>query len=224
MKTKILYVEDEPALALLVRDHLVRCGYEVHWTGQGDEAMSLYREVEPDLCILDIMLPGRSGYDIGREIRDRDRLLPIILLTAKSEGQDVVEGFKAGGNDYLKKSFSLEELMVRMENLLQLAGRSPSGKVPVGALTYDPLRMTLEHPDGCVSLSHRENELLKLLVTQFGEPVERRHLLMQVWGDDHFFNSRNLDVYITRLRKYLRMDPSIQLITLKGVGYQLVVG
>lgn len=223
-RLKILYVEDEEVLAMLVRDHLVRNGFDVTWTAHGDEAVDLFRSKEHDLCILDIMLPGKSGYEIGKEIRQVDKHMPIIFLTAKSEAKDVVEGFKSGGNDYLKKPFSLEELMARIENLLSLAGRTAPGLYHVGKLTFDPVRMMIVNGDASVSLSHRENELLKMLIAQTGSPVERKQILLQLWGDDHFFNSRNLDVYITRLRKHLRMDPDVQLLTLKGVGYQLVEG
>jgi DNA-binding response OmpR family regulator len=219
----ILYVEDEEVLAMLVRDHLVRHGYEVKWTGHGDSALDAFEAVKPDLCILDIMLPGKSGYEIGKAIRQQNRDIPIIYLTAKSEAKDVVEGFKSGGNDYVKKPFSLEELMARVQNLLSMSGRTAPGVYRIGQLTYDPQRMTVHHEQESIELSHRENELLKMLASQVGEPVERKQILLQLWGDDHFFNSRNLDVYITRLRKYLRLDPEVQLKTLKGVGYQLIV-
>jgi DNA-binding response OmpR family regulator len=221
---KILYVEDEEVLAMLVRDHLSRHGYEVHWTTNGREAELLFREIKPDLCILDIMLPGKSGYEIVKTIRQIDKSVPVIFLTAKSESKDVVEGFKSGGNDYLKKPFSLEELMVRVNNLLSMMGRVSPGHYKIGALTFDPVRMVIHNSHESVTLSHRENELLKMLVAMLGQPVERKQILMQLWGDDHFFNSRNLDVYATRLRKYLKMDPEVQLLTLKGVGYQLVEG
>ena len=223
-RLKILYVEDEEVLAMLVRDHLVRNGFEVTWTAQGDEAVDLFTSQQHDLCILDIMLPGKSGYAIGKLIRQHDKHVPIIFLTAKSEAKDVVEGFKSGGNDYLKKPFSLEELMARIENLLSLAGRTAPGLYHVGKLTFDPVRMIIENGDAAISLSHRENELLKMLIAHTGSPVERKQILLQLWGDDHFFNSRNLDVYVTRLRKHLRLDPDVQLLTLKGVGYQLVEG
>lgn len=174
------------------------------------------------MCVLDIMLPGISGYEIGKLIRQLDKSIPIIFLTAKSESKDVVEGFKSGGNDYLRKPFSLDELMARIQNLLSMAGRSAPGIYHIGKLTFDPVRMILQNGHGAVNLSHRENELLRLLISNKGEQVERKEILMQLWGDDHFFNSRNLDVYITKLRKYLKMDPEVQLLTLKGVGYQLV--
>ena len=221
---KILYVEDEEVLAMLVRDHLVKNGYEVHWTADGNEAEGLFKKVQPDLCILDVMLPGKSGFEIGQQIRQMNKVIPIIFLTAKSESKDVVDGFKAGGNDYLKKPFSLEELMARISNLLSMTGRASPGIYKIGELSFDPVRMIIENGSESVTLSHRENELLKMLIVQIGSPVERKQILLQVWGDDHFFNSRNLDVYVTRLRKYLKMDPGVQLLTLKGVGYQLVEG
>jgi len=220
--TKILYIEDEEVLAMLVRDHLVKNGYEVHWTADGAEAESLYKKVQPDLCILDVMLPGKSGFEIGQMIRKQNKSMPVIFLTAKSESRDVVEGFKAGGNDYLKKPFSLEELMARIGNLLAMSGKSKPEQFKIGELSFDPVRMTIDSNTESVTLSHRENELLKMFIDKVGSPVERKQILLQVWGDDHFFNSRNLDVYITRLRKYLKMDPGVQLLTLKGVGYQLV--
>jgi len=219
---KILYVEDEEVLAMLVRDHLIKNGFEVHWTGHGDEAESMYRKVQPDLCILDVMLPGKSGFEIGQSIHRDDPDIPIIFLTAKSESKDVVQGFKSGGNDYLRKPFSLEELLVRIQNLLSMKGRQRPDRFRIGHLSFDPVRMVIENVKESIPLSHRENELFKMFTDRIGSPVERKQILLQVWGDDHFFNSRNLDVYITRLRKYLKLDPAVRLLTLKGVGYQLV--
>jgi two-component system, OmpR family, response regulator VicR len=223
-KSSILYVEDEEVLAMLVRDHLTRNGFDVHWVPNGNEAEAKFCEIKPDLCILDVMLPGMSGYEVGKVIRTSDKSVPIIFLTARSETKDVIEGFKSGGNDYLKKPFSLEELMARISNLLSMAGRTTPGQYKIGDLAFDPVRMVIQNGDQSVTLSHRENELLKILIATAGKPVERKHILMELWGDDHFFNSRNLDVYVTRLRKYLKMDPEVQLLTLKGVGYQLVEG
>lgn len=223
MKTKILYIEDEPVLAILVREHLERTGYEVLWQESGENTVQVFQEQEPDVCVLDVMLPGISGFELAQQFRQINKHVPILFLTAKSELKDVMEGFQSGGNDYIKKPFSLEELTVRIQNLLKLSGRNDPGLLKLGNLVYDPCRMTLcgEHT---IQLSHRENELLRMISLRLGEPVERKELLLRIWGDDHFFNSRNLDVYVTRLRKYLKMDPSIQFITLKGVGYQLVVG
>lgn len=224
MKTKILYIEDEEVLAMLVRDHLTKNGFEVTWSGHGNDAEKLFDSIKPDLCILDVMLPGVSGFEIGKKIRSKNKTIPIIYLTAKSESKDVLEGFKSGGNDYLKKPFSLEELMARVSNLLSMSGKVSPGIYKIGELSYDPMRMIIVNGKETVTLSHRENELLKMLISKVGSPVERKQILMELWGDDHFFNSRNLDVYVTRLRKYLKMDPDVQLLTLKGVGYQLVEG
>lgn len=223
-ESKILYVEDEEVLASLVKDHLERNGFSVKWVSHGNEAAAVFKDFQPDLCILDIMLPGLSGYEIGKLIRAQDKEVPIIFLTARSEAKDVVEGFKSGGNDYLRKPFSLEELMARVSNLLAMSGRVAPSQVKFGKLDYDPVRMQIQSGKESVTLSHRENELLKMLVAKIGLPVERKDILLQLWGDDHFFNSRNLDVYAVRLRKHLKMDPEVQLITLKGVGYQLVQG
>ncbi len=221
-ETKILYVEDEAVLAGLVKDHLERNGFQVKWIEKGNEAAEVFDDFQPDLCVLDIMLPGASGYEIGKQIRTTDQEVPIIFLTARSEAKDVVEGFKSGGNDYLRKPFSLDELMARINNLLSMSGRMTSNLYKFGKFQFDPVRMQLQNGSDIVTLSHRENELLKMLAAQLGSPVQRKDILVQLWGDDHFFNSRNLDVYIVRLRKYLKMDPEVQLITLKGVGYQLV--
>ncbi len=222
-ESKILYVEDEEVLAGLVKDHLERNSFLVKWVAHGNEAEAVLKQFQPDLCILDIMLPGLSGYEIGKIVRKEFKDVPIIFLTARSEAKDVVEGFKSGGNDYLRKPFSLEELMVRVNNLLAMSGRVTPTQFKIGKLFYDPVRMLMQNGSESVTLSHRENELLKMLAANLGLPVERKEILLQLWGDDHFFNSRNLDVYVVRLRKHLKMDPEVQLMTLKGVGYQLVV-
>src|SRR4030095_6319168 len=154
-RTKVLYVEDEEVLAMLVRDHLTKNGYEVHWTADGAVAEMLFKKVQPDICILDVMLPGKSGFEIGKSIRQLNKSIPVIYLTAKSESKDVVEGFKSGGNDYLRKPFSLEELMVRISNLLSMSGRSKPDLYKIGQLSFDPVRMTLENGKDSVVLSHR---------------------------------------------------------------------
>lgn len=225
MSTKVLYVEDELFLAKIVLESLESRGYDVKWINDGNDVMDAFRSYKPDICVLDVMLPNQDGFSLGEEIRGLNATVPIIYLTAKSQTQDVISGFSAGGNDYLKKPFSMEELIVRIENLLQLVTGQSSDvpdKYTFGKFTYDPLRMELDDGSDIAKLSHRENELLHLLVKHRNKPVERKMILKQLWGDDSFFNSRNLDVYITRLRKYLKQDPSIHINTLKGVGYQFV--
>ena len=225
MPTKVLYVEDEIFLAKIVAESLESRTYDVRWISDGADAIRAFTDYKPDICVLDIMLPSKDGLEIGAEIRAIDQHIPIIFLTAKGQTKDVLNGFASGGNDYLKKPFSMEELIARIENLLQITSGAPAsngGKYTFGKFNFDPLRMELERDGETSKLSHRENELLHLLVQFRNKPIERKTILKQLWGDDSFFNSRNLDVYITRLRKHLREDPSVNINTLKGVGYQFV--
>lgn len=223
---KVFYVEDEPFLAKIVRETLESHGFEVHHVADGSLALDAYLEFAPDICILDIMLPRKDGFEIGHEIREQNESIPIIFLTAKDQTQDVVKGFSLGGNDYIKKPFSMEELIVRIENLLKLSHRSfqqeISDQFEIGSIKFDSEKMELTGPGGIQRLSHRENEILKMLCDCSDGKVERKDILLEIWGDDSFFNSRNLDVYIRKIRKYLSQDPGVELITLKGIGYRLV--
>lgn len=226
MPTKILYVEDEVFLAKIVKESLESRGYDVKWVQDGKDAISAFQAELPDICVLDVMLPNKDGFTIGKEIRNAKGNVPIIYLTAKDQTDDVIKGFTAGGNDYIKKPFSMEELIIRIENLLNLSrnGRNvETDQLKLGAYEFNPLRMELTSGESVQKLSHRENELLKILARKSNLPVERKHILKEIWGDDSFFNSRNLDVYITRLRKYLKGDPNLKINTLKGYGYQFVV-
>ncbi|MEL6864100.1 MAG: response regulator transcription factor [Bacteroidota bacterium] len=228
MKTKILYVEDEPFLAKIVRETLEGSGFEVSHVADGHLALKAYESVCPDICILDVMLPGKDGFSLGLEIRKTDAQIPIIYLTAKDQTKDLVKGFSSGGNDYIKKPFSMEELIIRINNLLQLTTQQKNtNPLPdvfqLGQIQFNPLRMELRTHERQVQLSHRENELLKMLCENINGQVERKQILLQIWGDDSFFNSRNLDVYIRKIRNYLALDTNVQLITLKGIGYRLVV-
>lgn len=227
IKTKIFYVEDEPFLAKIVLETLESSGYQVKHISNGSIAVQEFKEFAPDICILDVMLPGKDGFAIGSEIKEFDPVIPIIFLTAKDQTKDVVKGFSSGGNDYIKKPFSMEELMVRLENLLNLSTASISNHktssiFKIGSLKFDPIKMELSSAQSACNLSHRESEILKLLCENVNGKLDRKEILMQVWNDDSFFNSRNLDVYIRKIRKYLSVDSSVQLITLKGIGYRLV--
>lgn len=230
MTTKILYVEDELFLGKIVQESLQSRGFEVQMVGDGAEVMGIFEHFLPDICLLDIMLPNRSGYELGADIRQRFPNLPIIFLTAKTQTEDVLKGFTSGGNDYIRKPFSMEELIARIQNLLQLSGQNQAessndqnGVVHLGQYEFDLRKYELRLQNQVRKLSHREAELLKILADHRNFTVERKEILQQIWGDDSFFNSRNLDVYITRLRDYLRGDERVQIITLKGVGYQFIV-
>ena len=224
--TKILYVEDEQFLGKIVKESLESRGYQVTMITDGKQVMQAFISSTPDICILDVMLPNKDGLSLAKEIRTLDPLTPIIFLTARNQTDDLVLGFKAGGNDYIKKPFSLEELIVRIDNLLRLRQiterLTKEGKFQIGSFTYLPDILELKGQRGVIKLSHKENELLKLLVQHKHESIDRSKILQIIWGDDHFFNSRNLDVYIARLRGYFKNDPQVQIITLKGVGYRFV--
>lgn len=224
-KTKILYVEDEVFLAKIVSETLQDRGYEVVLENDGGRAVTDFVKEKPDVCVLDVMLPNKDGFTIADEIRDRDAQVPIIFLTAKSQTSDVVNGFKLGANDYIRKPFSIEELIVRIENVLKNKSTPlvETEEVQIGAFTFNLRRQTLSHPNEQRKLSYRESELLKLLYGNHDKIVERSEILTLLWGSDSFFNSRNLDVYITKLRGYLKHDPSIEIITIKGIGYRFVM-
>lgn len=223
--SRILYVEDEPFLAKIVKESLESRGFEINHISDGGQAIKAFRDQHPDLCVLDIMLPVKDGYEIAAEIREIDDQVPIIFLTAKDQSHDVINGFNKGGNDYIKKPFSMEELILRIQNLLNLTQKKviEQKEIKIGSFVFQPLPMLLTYGDDHIQLSHRECEILKLLCEYKNQRLERKKILMKVWGDDSFFNSRNLDVYIRKLRKYLSPDDKVQIVTLKGVGYHFLV-
>lgn len=230
MATKVLYVEDELFLGKIVQESLESRGFEVVMFDDGAKVMAAFDSFLPDICLLDVMLPNRNGYELGADIRQRFPTLPIIFLTAKTQTEDVLKGFTSGGNDYIRKPFSMEELIARIYNLLNLSGQNPgesgseqNGVIHLGQYEFDLRKYELRLQGQVRKLSHREAELLKILADHRNFTVERKVIMQQIWGDDSFFNSRNLDVYITRLRDYLREDERVQIITLKGVGYQFIV-
>jgi DNA-binding response OmpR family regulator len=224
-KTKVLYVEDEVFLAKIVSETLQSRGYDVILEGDGGKAVDQFSKEKPDICVLDIMLPNKDGFTIADEIRNKDEQVPIIFLSAKSQTNDVINGFKTGANDYIRKPFSIEELIVRIENVLKHKNiaEEQTEEVKIGEYTFNTKRQTLNHPDEQRKLSYRESELLKLLYGNRDKIVERSEILTLLWGSDSFFNSRNLDVYITKLRSYLKHDPAIEIITIKGIGYRFVM-
>jgi DNA-binding response OmpR family regulator len=183
--------------------------------------------LNPDICVLDVMLPNKDGYSIAQSIRKVNATIPIIFVTAKTQTEDLIKGFEVGGNDYLRKPFSMEELIVRVNNLLHLTQKlsaSPKESIVIGKFEFAPQRYELRKDGKAKKLSHREAVLLQILAENQNANIDRKTMLLRVWGDDSFFNSRNLDVYITKLRDYLKGDSSIEIITIKGVGYNFAVG
>ncbi|HEV8285568.1 MAG TPA: response regulator transcription factor [Chitinophagaceae bacterium] len=226
-KTKILYVEDEVFLARIVKESLESRGFEVLMEGDGAKAVDVFKKSQPDICVLDIMLPNKDGFAIADEIRELNEKIPIIFLTAKTQTEDVVKGFTLGGNDYIRKPFSMEELIVRIQNLLHLriaeSQKINSDTVKIGKYSFQLNRQILNNGKEGRKLSFRESELLKLLYENRDKIIDRKDILNLLWGNDSFFNSRNLDVYITKLRSYLKDDPLLEIITIKGIGYRFVV-
>lgn len=225
---KIFYVEDEPFLAKIVKETLESKGYEVTLVSDGSEAKESFLDSTYDICVLDIMLPNKSGYDIAKDIREHNSDIPILFLTAKDQTADVIKGFNVGGNDYIRKPFSMEELMVRIENFVRLArvnsDNKKLSKIRIGDnFIFHPHKLSLEYDHDAKNLSHRESQILQLMCENINDITERKLILLEVWGDDSFYNSRNLDVYISKLRGYFKKDPHISIKTLKGVGYKFVI-
>jgi DNA-binding response OmpR family regulator len=226
--TKILYVEDELFLGKIVRESLESRGFEVMMESDGAKVIDLFKKSNPDICVLDVMLPNKDGFTIADEIRSLNEKVPIIFLTAKTQTEDVVKGFSLGGNDYVRKPFSMEELIARIQNLLRSKTEQdskPTGdSVNIGNYHFQLNRQVLTKDKDERKLSYRESELLKLLYENRDKIIDRKDILNLLWGNDSFFNSRNLDVYITKLRSYLRDDPSLEIITIKGIGYRFIAG
>lgn len=227
-KIKVYYIEDELSLGKIVSDTLEKQGYEVKWESNGARVVSGLENYNPDICVLDIMLPNVDGYTICKALRSRIPLLPVIFLTAKTDTPSLVKGFESGGTDYIKKPFSMEELIVRIENQLKLVNKRPDNNndpdiLMIGSFRFDPLRYELQSPSGNIKLSNRDMQLLKMLYANRNRITARKDLLMAIWGDDSYFNSRNLDVYIRKLRHHFSTDNLIEIITLKGNGYLFIV-
>ena len=227
-KTKILYVEDELFLGKIVRESLESRNFEVIMESDGAKVLDLFKKSNPDICVLDVMLPNKDGFTIADEIRELDEEVPIIFLTAKTQTEDVVKGFSLGGNDYVRKPFSMEELIVRIQNLLRNRTEGTQkingGSATIGKYNFQLNRQVLSNGKEEKKLSYRESELLKVLYENQDKIIDRKDILNLLWGNDSFFNSRNLDVYITKLRSYLKEDPSLEIITIKGIGYRFVTG
>jgi DNA-binding response OmpR family regulator len=225
-KIKILYVEDEPFLGKIVKESLESREFVVHMIIDGKDAIPALNGFHPDVVILDIMLPSKDGFAIASEIRRINASLPIVFVTAKIQTEDVVKGFHAGGNDYIRKPFSMEELIVRVHNVIALKAKAKPQVIEthvLGKYEFNPLLFELKLNNQIRKLSHRESTLLQMLAEHKNITILRKDILLKLWGDDSFFNSRNLDVYITKLRDYLKEDRSIRLITIKGVGYQFTI-
>jgi len=225
---KILYAEDELFLGKIVKESLESRHYEVLMEPDGAKVFAHFQELQPDVCILDVMLPNKDGFEIAEQIRTIDQSVPIIFLTAKTQTEDLVKGFKTGGNDYIRKPFSMEELIVRIENVLKFkSGEQRKDEkrdiVKIGRYTFLLNQQLLRNEAEERKLSFRETELLRILYENREKIIDRRDILNLLWGNDNFLNSRNLDVYITKLRGYLKADTQLEILTIKGIGYRFIV-
>ena len=223
---KILLAEDDSNLGILLRNYLTAKSYNTSLFINGSKALEAFSTGSFGLCILDIMMPEMDGLSLAREIRLTNPDIPIIFLTAKNQKEDIIEGFKSGADDYITKPFSMEELLYRIEAILRRITNPVINKKAesyiIGVYTFDPLKQMLVLKDQSIKLTTKESELLELLCQHGNEILERNYALKTIWIDDNYFNARSMDVYITRLRKYLRKDPSVKILNVHGRGYKLI--
>lgn len=225
MKIKILLVEDDVNLGYMISDQLKLDGYEVTLCVNGAEGFKKFNEKEFDLCIFDVMMPKKDGFSLARDVRKLNEKIPILFLTAKSMHEDKVEGFNAGGDDYLTKPFNLEEFQLRVKSLLKrvdkLKTENSQKTLSIGKYIYDTENYTLSADSFSKTLTNKEAKILTILTKQINQVVPRDVVLNAVWGQDDYFVGRSLDVFITKLRKYFQEDESIQILNIHGVGFKL---
>lgn len=225
-KTSVLVVEDEQMLARIISDALRQSGYEVCAVADGEQGLEAYMRLRPAVVVADVMMPRMDGFEMARRIRACDDKAQILFLSARSAADDVVEGFRSGGDDYLRKPFAMNELLVRIDALARrrTSGRYTPEEYVVGEYAFDPGKWTLSRAGVTVKLSARESAILSFLVRDMGRTVDMRRLLTDIWGDDSYYALRSLNVYITRLRHRLADDRSIEIVSERNVGYRLTVG
>jgi DNA-binding response OmpR family regulator len=222
-KIRILLAEDESALGLIVKESLETRNFEVIHCLDGEKALEMYLIEKPQVLVLDIMMPKKDGFTLAKEIRKTDKNTPIIFLTSKSQTQDVVDGFELGGNDYLKKPFSMEELIVRINALLKRnIIEKIAGEIAIGNYIFDATKQTLTIDQKTMTLTHRESALLELLINSKNEILDRSLILKTIWSSDDFFSGRSMDVFISKLRKKLAEDSSVQILNIRGFGYKMI--
>lgn len=227
MKTKILLVEDDASLGFIISDQLKSDGYSVTLCTDGAEGFQRFNEGSFHMCIFDVMMPKKDGFSLARDVRKVDANIPILFLSAKSGDEDKVEGFKSGGDDYLTKPFNVEELQLRVAAMLRRVNIQPEAKdesvFNIGDYTFDTVNFNLKHPNFEKNLTKKEAQILKILCKFMNQVVAREIVLNGVWGQDDYFVGRSLDVFITKLRKYLKEDERIQISNVHGIGFKLEV-
>lgn len=222
---RILLAEDDSNLGILLKNYLTVKNYETTLSINGVQALEAFTHDSFDLCILDIMMPEMDGLTIAKEIRIANPGIPVIFLTAKNQHEDIIEGFRSGADDYITKPFSMEELIYRIEAILRRISNTSINKKKeshvIGLYTFYPMKQLLCYKDQQIKLTTKESELFDLLCRHENEILERNYALKTIWIDDNYFNARSMDVYISRLRKYLKKDPSVKIVNVHGRGYKL---
>jgi DNA-binding response OmpR family regulator len=225
MNVKILLVEDDPNLGFVIKDNLEVKGFEVTLCDNGVEGERMFRQKKFDLCILDVMMPRQDGFTLAKAIREKDKQVPILFVTAKSMLEDKITGFESGGDDYIVKPFSMEELLLRINVFLRRStpAVNHNNQFVIGNYSFDFTNYTLKHSSGNKILTQKEAEVLKLLCESQDRVLKREEILKSVWGDDDYFLGRSMDVFISKLRKYLKEDSRVQIVNYHGVGFRLEV-
>ncbi len=224
----ILLLEDDPNLGLVLKDHLEANGFEVMLKVNGEEGLNEAKRKRFALCLVDVMMPKKDGFTFARQFRAHDETTPVIFLTAKSLKEDRIEGLTIGADDYITKPFSVEELLLRIRAVLKRSGlASPSPQLPsvvrLGKIKFHRDKQVLSSASGEQKLTSKESELLELFCAHRNEIIPRNDILKSIWGDDSYFNGRSLDVFVSRIRKYLSPDPSVEIKNAHGKGYKLAI-
>jgi len=226
-KSRILLVEDDPNLGFVVKDSLEDKGYTVVLSADGISAEEILEKEQFDLCLFDVMLPRKDGFTLAEEFRKKDEITPIIFLTAREMQEDKNFGFRIGGDDYITKPFDFEELLLRVEAVLKRSRNSgvpkAKGRYIIGKFTFNPEELILDHEGHITKLTKKEAALLQYLADNINIPLKREQVLMKIWGDDNYFLGRSMDVYITKLRKYLKEDSSIEIANIHGIGFKFTI-
>ncbi len=224
-KIKLLVVEDDPNLGQILSDYLRLKDYDPTLCIDGEIGLETFRNGQFDLCLLDIMMPKKDGITLAKDIRLLNKDIPIIFLTAKSLKEDTIDGFRAGADDYITKPFSMEELLLRIHAVLRRSLKGDKQQKTIfkfGESTFDYDKQTLIIKDQKIKLTNKESQLLRLLAQNMNEVLDRSAALKMIWRDDSYFNARSMDVYIAKLRKYLKPDDSVAIITIHGEGFKLI--
>ncbi|HXB43662.1 MAG TPA: response regulator transcription factor [Puia sp.] len=225
-KAKVLLAEDDLSLGYVIKDNLTDAGYDVVLCPDGQTAIDKFDKNEFSICLLDVMMPNKNGFDVAKKIRQQTDLVPILFLTAKSLEEDKIKGFETGADDYITKPFSMQELLMRMEVFLRRSKKMHSENAVsfnIGKLKFSYTDLKLTIGKNVFSLTQKEADLLKFLCEHSNRVLKREEVLLNVWGKDDYFLGRSMDVFITKLRKYFRADPSINLETIHGVGFRFNV-